>query len=164
GRLFGDSDSKRQTIILSEGLVRRLWSDGSDPIGRQVRLGNTQVFTVIGIVGDMRMTDRRDDPAPAMYFKPLFLSTLPLTVRTTRVLRDLVRALRETVKRIDPAQPLSNIRTMDGILDANAERSRVQTVLLSAFASLALVLGAIGIAGVVAFTVERRTPDLAVRL
>jgi len=164
GRLFEDSDSKRQAIVLSEGLARRLWPDGSDPIDRKVRLGNGQVFTVVGIVGDVRMTDRRAEPQPAMYFRPFFLSTLTLAVRTTTEPANLVRALRERVKRIDPLQPLFNIQTMDAILDANAERSRLQTTLLTSFACLALLLGAVGIAGVVAYNVERRAPDLALRL
>src|SRR5262249_52508755 len=75
-----------------------------------------------------------------------------------------VGALRDTLKRADPTQPLFNVRTMDQIVETNAERSRLQTTLLSSFAALALVLGAVGVAGVVAYTVERRTGELAVRL
>jgi predicted permease len=164
GRLFEESDSKLQMIVLSERLARRLWPGGGEPIGRQVRLGNGQVYTVSGIVGDVRMTDRREEPIPAMYFRPFFLSTLTLTIRTTNDPADLTHALRETVQRIDPAQPLFSVRTMDEVLDANTERSRLQTGLLTSFACLALLLGAVGIAGVVAYSVERRAPDLAVHL
>ncbi len=164
GRLYEESESKLPAIVLSESLAAVLWPDGSDPIGRQVRLGNGQVFTVFGIVGDVRMTNRRDEPVPAMYFRPFFLSDLTLAVRTATEPRDLARPLREAVKRIDPAQPLFNVRTMDALLDANAERSRLQTTLLTSFACLALLLGAVGIAGVVAYSVERRAPDLALRL
>jgi hypothetical protein len=70
GRFFDASYSKRSAIVLSEGLVRRLWPDGTDPIGRQVKLGNDQVFTVIGVAGDVRLTDLRAEPVGAMYFKP----------------------------------------------------------------------------------------------
>jgi putative ABC transport system permease protein len=164
GRLYEESESKLQAMVLSERLASQLWPDGSDPIGRQVRLGNGQVFTVFGIVGDVRMINRRDDPGPAMYFRPFFLSDLTLAIRTTTEPRDLVPALRQAVNRIDPAQPLFNVRTMDALLDANAERSRLQTTLLTSFACLALLLGAVGIAGVVGYTVERRAPDLALRL
>ena len=76
----------------------------------------------------------------------------------------MANTLRSAVKRVDPAQPLFDIRTMDGILESNADVPRVQTTLLSAFAVIALVLGAVGVAGVVAYTVERRTPELAIRL
>jgi predicted lysophospholipase L1 biosynthesis ABC-type transport system permease subunit len=141
-----------------------LWPDGTDPVGRQVRLVNTLVFTVTGIVGDVKQVDRREDPEPAMYFPPAFLSTLTLTVRTAGDPAALSRALRDAVQRIDPAQPVFNVRTMDTILEAETERSRLQTTLLVSFASLALLLGAVGIAGVVAYSVERRTPELALRL
>jgi predicted permease len=164
GRLYEDRDSNLPPIILSEGLARRLWPDGTDPVGRQVRLVNTLVFTVTGIVGDVKQVDRREDPEPAMYFPPAFLSTLTLTVRTAGDPAALSRALRDAVQRIDPAQPVFNVRTMDTILEAETERSRLQTTLLVSFASLALLLGAVGIAGVVAYTVERRTPELALRL
>jgi putative ABC transport system permease protein len=164
GVLFEDTVSRLPEMVLSEGLARQLWSDGTDPIGRQVRLASGQVFTVVGIVGDVRISDRRLEPQPAMYFEPFFLSTLTLVVRTTSEPEDLARALRETVKRIDPAQPLFNVRTMDAVLDANAERSRLQTILLMSFAGLALLLGALGIAGVVAYSVERYTPELALHL
>ena len=164
GRLFDESDSNISPIVLSESLARLLWSDGSDPIGRQVRLANTQIYTVTGIVGDVRMLNRSEEPEPAMYFMPAFLSTLTLTVRTAGDPAALARSLREAVQRIDPAQPIFNVRTMDEILEANSERSRLQTTLLVSFASLALLLGAIGIAGVVAYSVERRTPELALRL
>jgi putative ABC transport system permease protein len=101
---------------------------------------------------------------PAMYFGPFFLSDLTLAIRTATEPRDLAGAVREAVKRVDPAQPLFNVRPMDALVNANAERPRLQTTLLTSFASLALLLGAVGIAGVVAYNVERRAPDLAIRL
>jgi predicted permease len=164
GRLFEDTEWKLQSIVLSETLARLLWPDGSDPIGRQVKLVNGSEYTVGGVVGDVRMIDRREEPEPAMYFSPFFFETLTVVVRATGHPAELTHALRDAVRRIDPEQPVFNIRTMDEVLAANAERSRLETTLLSAFACLALLLGTVGIAGVVAYTVERRAPDLAVRL
>jgi ABC-type antimicrobial peptide transport system permease subunit len=103
-------------------------------------------------------------PAAAMYFQPFFMSALTLAVRTTVDPTDLTNALRHAVQRVDPAQPISNIQTMDVVVETNIERSRLQTTLLAAFACLELLLAAIGVAGVVAYTVERRAPELAVRL
>ena len=100
-----------------------------------------------------------------MYFPPLYgARTFTLAVRTTASAAAMTGALRAAVKRIDLAQPLFDIRTMDQILENSADRPRLQTTLLTAFALLALVLGAVGVAGVVAYTVERRAPELAVRL
>jgi hypothetical protein len=96
---------------------------------RQVRLGNGTTLTVFGIVGDVWMTNRRDEPPPAVYLRPFFLSDLTLVIRTAGEPRDLIRAVREAVKRVDPAQPVFNVRTMDALLEANAERSRLQTTL-----------------------------------
>lgn len=164
GRIFDDRNVDPPSIVLSARLARRLWPDGSDPIGRLVRLGNARVFAVVGVVGDIRLTDRRDDPMPAMYFRPFLLSNLTLAIRTTGDPSNMVGALRAIVQRIDPAQPLFDIRTMEGVLDENAARSRLHTTLLTAFACLALLLGVVGVAGVVTFSVERRTPDLALRV
>jgi ABC-type antimicrobial peptide transport system permease subunit len=110
------------------------------------------------------MLDRREEPNPAMYFQALFASSLTLAVRTTGDPVLLAGALREVVKRIDPVQPVSNLRTLDEILEGDGERSRLQTTFLTTFAGLALLLGIVGIAGVVAYTVERRAPELALRL
>ncbi len=156
--------SKRTGIVLSEALVRHLWPDGTDPLGRQVRLGSGAVFTVIGVAGDVKMTDLRAEPVGAMYFKPFYGGTLTLVARTTGDPNGLIGPLRDTVRRHDPSQAVFSVRTMDELVDANANRSRLQTTLLTAFACLALVLGAVGVAGVVAYSVERRTPELALRL
>src|SRR5262249_34841354 len=72
--------------------------------------------------------------------------------------------LRDTVRRIDRSQAVFAVRTMDELVEANADRSRLQTTPLTAFACLALLLGSVGVAGVVAYSVERRTPELALRL
>ena len=124
------------------------------------------MFTVVGVVGDVRLSDLRTEPELTMYFQPEVIGSRSLTVviRTTADPADVAPSLREVLKRIDPNQPLFNVRTMDRILEANAERPRVQTTLLTSFAALALLLGAVGVVGVVAYTVERRSKDLAVRL
>jgi predicted permease len=165
GRLFDATDAKQQTIVLSERLVRSLWPDGSNPIDKQVRLGNGVTYTVIGVVGDIRMVDLRSDPVGTMYYPPPpGWSARSVVIRTTVPPGNLTSSLRDVVKRIDPHQPLFDVRTMDRIIESNADRPRIQTTLLTAFAALALVLGAVGIAGVVGYTVERRSRDLAVRL
>jgi len=165
GRFFTVNDRHPPPIILSERLVPQLWPDGSDPVGRQVRLANKIVFTVVGIVGDVRMQDLRSEPIGAMYFPPSADARgLRIAIRTTGAPENFAPTLRDAVKRIDPTQPLFNVRTMEQIVGSSAEGQRTQTVLLTAFAALALLLGAVGVAGVVAYTVERRTKDLAVRL
>jgi putative ABC transport system permease protein len=165
GRFFTANDLQLPPIILSERLVPLLWPDGSDPLGRQVRLGNSVVFTVVGIVGDVRMQDLRSEPISTMYMPPFGATRgLRLAIRTTGPPEAFAATLRGVVKRMDPTQPLFNVRTMEQIVGNSAEAQRTQTTLLTAFAALALLLGAVGVAGVVAYTVERRAKDLAVRV
>jgi putative ABC transport system permease protein len=164
GSYFNAAYSKGNGIVLSEGLVSRLWPDGGDPIGRQVRLANGLVYTVVGVVGEVRMTDLRKEPVGTMYFKPYFGGTLSVVVRTAGDPASLAGPLRNAVQRLDPAQPVFFVSTMDQIVEANGARSRLQTTLLTVFAGLAMLLGAVGVAGVVAYSVERRAPELALRL
>jgi ABC-type antimicrobial peptide transport system permease subunit len=100
-----------------------------------------------------------------MYFQPDFGErSLSLAIRTTTAPADFTASLREVIQRIDPAQPVFNVRSMDRILETNTERPRVQTTVLTSFAALALLLAAAGVSGAVAFTVERGTKELALRL
>ena len=172
GRFFKATDGVQSgppaVVILSETLARHLWPDTADVIGRKVNLVRADIvpggIPVVGIVADVPL-DLQSGPVSTMYFPPLYgARTLTLAVRTTASPTAITGALRAAVKRIDPAQPLFDIRTMDHILENSADRPRLQTTLLSTFAMLALILGAVGVAGVVAYTVERRAPELAVRL
>jgi ABC-type antimicrobial peptide transport system permease subunit len=72
--------------------------------------------------------------------------------------------LRQTVRRIDPDQPIDNLRTMDRVIEQSTDRPYLQAVLFGCFGIVALLLGAVGVAGVVAHTVERRRRELAIRL
>lgn len=164
GSYFNAAYSKGSGIVLSQDLAARLWADGTDPIGRQVRLANGSIYTVIGVVGEVRMTDLRQEPVGTMYYKPYFGGTLSVVARTAGDPSSLIGPLRNVVRRLDPAQPVFFVSTMDQLVEANGARSRLQTTLLAVFAGLALLLGAVGVAGVVAYSVERRAPELALRL
>jgi putative ABC transport system permease protein len=166
GRVFDKSQELRMSMILSEGLARRLWSDGRDPIGRQVTLGNGQTFTIVGIVGDVRQLELREDPTPTMYMSPSWYlwPTMTLAVRTSTDPAGLVPAIRRVVARLDPHQPLSDFQTMQSAVAANAAAPRLNTVLVASFAGLALILAVVGVAGVVGYSVGQRTRELAVRL
>jgi putative ABC transport system permease protein len=165
GRFFDASDRPLTVILLSQRLAQQLWPGVADVAGRQVRVGSGDVVTVVGVVGDVREVELAAEPESTMYFPPIYNSrALTLALRTTSDPTDLTEPLRAAVRRVDPAQPLFDIRTMDRILELNAERPRFETALLTAFAILAIVLGMVGAAGVVAYTVERRRPELALRL
>jgi putative ABC transport system permease protein len=166
GRTFEEGREPWRSMILSEGLARRLWPDGRDPIGRQVTLGNRKTFMVVGVVGDVRHLELREDPTPTMYISTswIVLPTMRLVVRTRTEPASLVQPVRRIVARLDPRQPVSTFQTMRSAVAANAAEPRLNAVLVAFFAVLALVLAVVGVAGVVAHSVGQRTRELAVRL
>lgn len=165
GRLFDERDgSSALSILLSEGMVRRLWPDGRDPLGRQVRLGDNPPRTVVGVVGDVRQLALVEEPAPAAYVPAWSVRSMSIVLRAPGDPALMAASLRRAVARLDPAQPVFAVKPLADLLDANSARQRLNAWLTTAFALLALALGAVGVAGVVSYSVIRRTPEMAIRM
>ncbi|MGQ0799290.1 MAG: ABC transporter permease [Pseudomarimonas sp.] len=166
GRGFAADNEAPRSMLLSEGLARTLWPDGSDPVGRTVRLGNGQSRTVVGVVGDVRQTGLGDAPTPTMYMPTTWIvtETMTLLLRSDGDPLPLVAPLRAVTERIAPQYPLFDVRTMDSVLSASIAEPRMQTLVLIGFAGSSLLLAAFGVAGVMAYAVARRAPELAVRM
>lgn len=166
GRLFDErDDASEESILLSEGLARRLWPDGRDPIGRQVRLGDNPSRTVVGVVGDVRQLVLTEDPLPAAYVPAWPIRDIFVVVRAPGAgsVR-MASLLRQLVAKIDPALPVFAVRTLEDLLDTHSAPHRLNAFLTASFALLALVLAAVGVGGVVSYSVLRRTPEIAIRM
>lgn len=166
GRSFAASGEPSRSMLLSAGLAAALWPAGEDPVGRSVTLSNGQTYQVVGVVGDVRQRDRAGEITPTMYMSPNWsmLSTMTLALRTRDDPATLINAVRETATRVLPDRPLFDLDSMANIAAQNVAEPRAQTAVISLFGAVSLLLAAIGIAGVTAFLVARRTSELAVRM
>lgn len=165
GRWFAEHDEPNGSILLSESLARRLFPRGADPIGRTVYLSNQQERTVVGVVGDIRQLGLGQEPTPTMYMPTTWYlwPTMTIAVRTAGDPAALTPALRQALAQLAPDLALFDVRTLHTVIAGSVAQPRLQTWIVALFAGLALLLAAIGVAGLVAYNVSRRTPELAVR-
>jgi putative ABC transport system permease protein len=168
GRDFTEKDrgDSPLTLIVSEKFAQRCWPN-ENPIGKRFKPGTNNPFgEVIGVVGNVRNLRLEDEGRPAFYFSygHIGMPGLAVVVRTTTTPEALTNSVRATVASIDPELPVFNVRPMDYYLDNAAGQQRFQTILLSIFSGLSLLLAAIGIYGLMSFLVRQRTHEIGIRM
>jgi predicted permease len=169
GRLFTAADraTTLPVMVVSEATANLGWP-GRDPISRRVRIGSTDTpwRTIVGIVGDVRHTALDAAVRPQMYLPQSQLtdSFLVLAVRARTPVAPLVPAIRGIIRGLDPAVPVYDVQLLSELVDRSVAGRRFVMGLLSGFAAIALLLAAMGLYGLGAYTVSERQREVAIRV
>ncbi len=163
---YQDGPDTPPVLLVNRTLSEKLWP-GEDPIGKQIEIPEAKVTaSVVGVVGDAKQFDIGEPQRPQIYTayaqNPHIFGTLVVRARVEPL--SLAESVKKTVWSIDPEQPVWKVRTVERLIEQNFAGRRFVLTLMACFAGLAVLLTALGLYGVISYTVAQRTHEIGVRV
>jgi putative ABC transport system permease protein len=168
GRLLNERDVKETRVLLINETMAKRYFPNTDPVGKQLEVmwDGSGADEIVGVVGDIREGALSKEPEPAIYWSHARepYSGMALVVRASGDASRLSTAVQKEIRAIDPEQPIADVRTMEQVIARSIARPRFNTLLLSIFAGVALILASVGLYGVMNYSATQRTHEVGIRM